>query len=112
MGTVLYINIDNKSVLIDKNRPNSKMATAFEEAVENINKKINKTLSNDELLDLYALYKQAIVGDCNIAQPGMTELKAKAKWDAWNGKKGLSQDDAKSQYVELANKMIEKHGTA
>ena len=52
-----------------------------------------------------------LVGDCNIDQPGMTELKAKAKWDAWNAKKGVSQDEAKSQYVELANKMIEKHGT-
>ena len=52
-----------------------------------------------------------IVGDCNIDQPGMTELKAKAKWDAWNAKKGMSQDEAKSQYAELAIKMIEKHGT-
>ena len=104
------------------------------------------TYSNEELLDLYALYKQAIgkhrilfkiflefqeiqlstfyhlsylskcphliVGDCNIDQPGITELKAKAKYDAWNAKKGVSQDEAKSQYVELANKMIEKHGTS
>ena len=51
-----------------------------------------------------------IVGDCNIDQPGITELKARAKYDAWNSKKGVSQDEAKSQYVELANKMIEKHG--
>jgi len=86
------------------------MDASFEEAVANINEKVNKTLSNEELLDLYALYKQAIVGDCNIDQPGITELKARAKYDAWNSKKGVSQDEAKSQYVELANKMIEKHG--
>ena len=42
----------------------------------------------------------------------MTELKAKAKWDAWNAKKGLAQDDAKSQYIELANTMITKHGVS
>jgi len=32
------------------------------------------------------------------------------KWDAWNAKKGLTQDDAKQQYVDLAKKMEEKHG--
>merc|ERR1712080_308944 len=99
-----------KKAYIDKESIHAKMATTFEEAVDNINNKVNKTLSNDELLDLYALYKQATVGDCNIDQPGVTELKAKAKWDAWNARKGVGQDDAKSQYVELANKMIEKHG--
>jgi len=85
------------------------MAT-FEEAVDNINTKVNKTLSNDEMLGLYALYKQATVGDCNIGQPGVTEIKARAKWDAWNKKKGVNQDEAKTQYIELAKTMIEKHG--
>ena len=51
-----------------------------------------------------------IVGDCNIEQPGMTDLKGKAKWDAWNAKKGVLQDEAKVQYAELAITMIEKHG--
>ena len=40
----------------------------------------------------------------------MTDLKGKAKWDAWNAKKGVLQDEAKVQYVELAITMIEKHG--
>ncbi|KAF8771241.1 putative acyl-CoA-binding protein like [Argiope bruennichi] len=44
--------------------------------------------SDSELLELYALYKQATIGDCNIDQPGALDLKAKAKWEAWNGKKG------------------------
>ena len=50
------------------------------------------------------------VGDCNIEQPGVTEIKARAKWDAWNKKKGVNQDEAKTQYIELAKTMIEKHG--
>ena len=50
------------------------------------------------------------VGDCNIGQPGVTEIKARAKWDAWNKKKGVNQDEAKTQYIELAKTMIEKHG--
>ena len=40
----------------------------------------------------------------------MLDFKGKAKWDAWNGKKGVSQDDAKTQYIDLAKKLIEKHG--
>ena len=28
-----------------------------------------------------------MVGDCNISKPGMTDVKGKAKWEAWNGKK-------------------------
>merc|ERR1719225_670697 len=45
------------------------------------------------------------------------DFKGKAKWDAWNGKKGMSQDEAKQKYVDLANSSkrsmvlprIEKH---
>ena len=42
----------------------------------------------------------------------MMDFKGKAKWDAWNAKKGVTTDDAKSQYIEMAKKMIEKHGAA
>ena len=43
----------------------------FEEAVETISNKMNKTMSNDELKEIYALYKQATVGDVNVDRPGM-----------------------------------------
>ena len=56
-------------------------------------------LSNDEKLDFYALFKQGTVGDVNTERPGMLDMKGKAKWDAWKGKEGMSQDDAKAAYV-------------
>ena len=31
---------------------------------------------------------QVTVGDCNTARPGMMDFAGKAKWDAWNAKKG------------------------
>jgi hypothetical protein len=37
---------------------------------------------------MYALFKQASVGDVNTERPGMLDFKGKAKWDAWSGKKG------------------------
>ena len=36
----------------------------------------------------------------------------KAKWDAWNEKKGLSADEAKQKYIEQGNKLKEKHGVS
>lgn len=44
------------------------------------------------------------------AKPGFLDFKGKAKWEAWNGKKGLSNDEAKTKYIETVNKLIEKIG--
>ena len=60
--------------------------------------------------EVYALYKQATVGDINTERPGMFDMKGKAKWDAWNSKKGMSQDEAKQNYVDLSKQLKEKHG--
>ena len=40
----------------------------------------------------------------------MLDLKGKAKWDAWDGKKGLSKEDDMSQYIGLVKTLLEKHG--
>ncbi|KAI4461302.1 acyl-coa-binding protein acbp [Holotrichia oblita] len=55
--------------------------------------------SDSDSLELYSLFKQATVGDCNTERPGALDVKGKAKWDAWNGKKGVSQDEAKEKYI-------------
>jgi diazepam-binding inhibitor (GABA receptor modulating acyl-CoA-binding protein) len=55
--------------------------------------------SDADLLILYGLFKQAEVGDCNTDRPGMMDFKGKAKWDAWDGNKGMSKDDAMAKYV-------------
>ena len=56
-------------------------------------------MTNEEKLEFYALFKQGTVGDVNTERPGMFDMKGKAKWDAWKGKEGMSQDDAKAAYV-------------
>jgi diazepam-binding inhibitor (GABA receptor modulating acyl-CoA-binding protein) len=71
-------------------------------AVKNLNTKPD----NDTLLQLYSLFKQATTGDVQGSQPWAVQLEARAKWDAWNSRKGISQADARTQYVELANKLI------
>lgn len=76
----------------------------FEFACENI-KNLNKTPSNDDLLYLYAHFKQATIGDCDSNEPSFFDVKGKAKWSAWKDLEGLSRDDAMlnycSKYLEL-----------
>jgi len=48
-------------------------------------------LSNDQLLKLYGLYKQALNGDNTVAKPGlMSGFEARGKWDAYEANKGMS----------------------
>jgi len=56
-------------------------------------------------LRLYALYKQATIGDAEGGRPGITNPVGRAKYDAWAAARGLSADDAKRAYVELADRL-------
>ncbi len=60
---------------------------------------------NLTLLKLYALYKQGSLGDNDQARPGFSDPVARAKWDAWNGLKGLSREAAMAQYVALVDSL-------
>uniref|UniRef100_A0A3Q0S372 Acyl-CoA binding domain containing 7 n=1 Tax=Amphilophus citrinellus TaxID=61819 RepID=A0A3Q0S372_AMPCI len=73
-------------------------------------KKVKAKPTDEELLVLYGLYKQALVGDINTERPGMLDLKGKAKWDAWESRKGMSKDDAMSAYITQAKEVIGKYG--
>ena len=72
----------------------------FEAAVAN-SKNLTERPDNATLLKIYALYKQATAGDNTEKKPGFGDMVGRAKWDAWNGLKGTSNDDAMRQYVEL-----------
>jgi acyl-CoA-binding protein len=78
----------------------SDLQADFEAAVAN-SRKLSERPDNTTLLKIYGLYKQATAGDVTEKKPGFGDLVGRAKWDAWNGMKGTSSDDAKRQYVEL-----------
>jgi acyl-CoA-binding protein len=61
--------------------------------------------SNDVLLKLYALYKQATEGDVQGERPGMTDFKGRAKYDAWAAIEGMSAQDAMQDYVDLVESL-------
>jgi acyl-CoA-binding protein len=60
---------------------------------------------NDTMLQLYALYKQGSAGDVSGNKPGMFDFVGVAKYEAWNRLKGVSQDDARNQYIDLVAKL-------
>lgn len=72
-------------------------------------KTLSKTPDNDALLELYALYKQATVGDVEGKRPGMMDFKGRAKFDAWAGKKGRAKDSAMQAYVDLVEELVKSH---
>ncbi|MDQ2657620.1 MAG: acyl-CoA-binding protein [Bacteroidota bacterium] len=61
--------------------------------------------SNEDLLSLYALYKQATEGDVSGERPGGFDFKAIAKYDAWAEVKGKSKEDAMREYVALVERL-------
>lgn len=86
--------------------------SAFDTAVAD-SKKLTSKPSNEELLDLYALYKIALGEDIsNAPAPGMFDLKGKAKKNAWQKKvdEGVTQEQAKSEYVALVEQLKAQHG--
>jgi diazepam-binding inhibitor (GABA receptor modulator, acyl-CoA-binding protein) len=80
----------------------------FEQAVTR-SKELTKRPSNEELLQLYALYKQATEGDVTGDRPGGFDFKAIAKYDAWAEIKGKSKDQAINDYVNLVNQLHQQY---
>ncbi|WP_428553463.1 acyl-CoA-binding protein [Pseudomonas edaphica] len=83
----------------------------FDSAVEGVKQLLNRP-ANDELLELYGLYKQSTAGDNDSTRPGFTDFAGKAKWDAWNKLKGTPQREAQEKYIELANSLINRERTS
>jgi acyl-CoA-binding protein len=77
----------------------------FEKAAEDV-QTLPKKPDNDTLLELYSLYKQGTQGDCDGKRPGMFNMVARAKYDAWAKRKGMSEEDAQQAYVDLVESLM------
>ena len=71
-------------------------------------KELTSRPSNEELLKLYSLFKQASEGDVSGERPGGFDFKGAAKFDAWQSITGMASEDAMSKYVELVNQLHSK----
>ena len=76
----------------------------FKQAVEQ-SKELAQKPSNEVLLKIYALYKQATEGDVQGEKPGGFDFKAAAKYNAWESLKGKSPDEAMREYITLIDEL-------
>jgi len=81
----------------------------FEDAVTRSGN-LQQKPGNDELLKLYALYKQSTTGDVSGERPGGFDFKGAAKFDAWSKLKGNDTQSSMQEYLELVESLIEKYG--
>ena len=76
----------------------------FHAAFERANN-LPKQPSDMDQLRLYAHYKQATVGDVSGKKPGMTQFRARMKYDAWARLKGTDADAAKRGYIRVVEEL-------
>ncbi|KAK4160778.1 acyl CoA binding protein-domain-containing protein [Cladorrhinum sp. PSN259] len=85
---------------------------AFLQAVTD-SKKLTAKPSNEDLLELYGLFKVANGEDFSAAaKPGMFDLKGKAKYNAWQKvvDDDLSAEEAQQKYVAKVEELKESLG--
>src|SRR5437763_5932713 len=68
-------------------------------------KQTKKKPDNATLLKLYSYYKQATEGDVTGSPPGGFDFVGGAKHDAWSKLKGMSRDDAMTNYIKQVDKL-------
>jgi len=75
------------------------LSAQFEQASKDV-KALSERPSDDDMLKLYALYKQATDGDASGKKPGMFDFVGRAKFEAWEEVAGTSPEDAMKTYVK------------
>ena len=78
----------------------------FEKAVL-IVRGLNKKLNNEDILQLYAFFKQAREGNIAFERPSILNMRGRAMWGAWNKIKNMSKEAAMIKYIKLAYKLTE-----
>jgi diazepam-binding inhibitor (GABA receptor modulating acyl-CoA-binding protein) len=82
--------------------------SAFEQAQRDV-KTLTQRPSNEDMLSLYAHFKQASAGDVSGSRPGMFDMINRAKFDAWAALKGMSQAAAEQAYIDKVNGLLKTH---
>ncbi|XXG98214.1 endocytosis defective- protein [Hypoxylon texense] len=85
---------------------------AFTKAQEE-SKKLTSKPSNEELLELYGLFKVGNGEDFSKAEkPGMFDLKGKYKYQAWKDlvEEGVTPEAAQERYVKKVEELKNKYG--
>lgn len=68
-------------------------------------------LTDEQLLQIYSLYKQSTIGDINIESPSILNFKAYSKWNSWNKLKGTIQIETKKRYNKIVSELLNNNTT-
>lgn len=83
---------------------NTNLDKEFKESFNQISE-LQESLPPDLMLKLYAYYKQASSGDI-FSFEGEQDVRNAFKFNAWTQLNGMSQDQAKEEYINLANTIL------
>ncbi len=87
----------------------SDLKKKFEAAAADV-QKLKKRPEDEDMLRLYALYKQATVGDVEGDRPGAFSFADRAKYDAWAKLEGTDSQKAMESYVKLVERLKKTYG--
>ena len=79
-------------------------SVSFEKAAQAA-KSLPERPDDQTMLRLYALYKRGSSGDVTGDKPGFFDFVGSAKYESWEKLRGIGQEDARQQYVDLVRKL-------
>jgi acyl-CoA-binding protein len=77
----------------------------FEQAQKDV-KTLSAKPSDDDMLALYSIYKQATDGDVTGDRPGFFDFVGGAKFDARENLKGMSSEEAMQKYIDTVAELL------
>lgn len=89
---------------LPEDRTEEQLTAHFEQAAKHA-QNLAHVATTDQLLYLYARYKQVKVGKCNTSKPGFFDYEGKRKWEAWKSLGDYSQQQAMRDYIETIKKL-------
>jgi acyl-CoA-binding protein len=95
--------------LIERGHVMADIKKKFEAAAIDV-KKFTKRPDDEDMLRLYALYKQGSEGDVSGERPGAFSFVERAKYDAWAKLKGTDSTKAQESYVKLVERLKKTYG--
>uniref|UniRef100_A0A8B9QLY7 Acyl-CoA-binding domain-containing protein 6 n=1 Tax=Apteryx owenii TaxID=8824 RepID=A0A8B9QLY7_APTOW len=84
--------------------PGRDLAALFEQAAARLPALV-PAASKEQLLYLYARYKQVKFGTCNTPKPSFFDFEGKQKWEAWKALGDSSPHQAMQEYIATVKKL-------
>ena len=80
----------------------------FQTSVRDVHN-LNFKPSDEELLKIYGLYKQALFGDNTVDKPGFFNFRDRKKWGSWMDEKGKTKIEVMIEYTNYINMLKRKY---